>query len=149
MSLPEFGPFPWTDNRRMVIQFLVVVQEFLSKLVESGVDPDGVPIFADELRDSMREAWIEIRPRFEEAEARVLEVPEERLVGYGLAGAQLEFKLNVITWVWQRYLQSGGKDMLRKLLNAIDTLLKSILGVIAVGDAIVEFKESLESSIMD
>jgi hypothetical protein len=68
---------------------------------------------------------------------------------HGLDGAQLRFKLAVVRFLHTRYRAVPGIGRLRRLIESIDTLLKSILGALGAGEGIKEIKEYIEHSLAD
>ena len=97
----------------------------------------------------MREAWPEISERCDWYSQRVSEASEESvpLRRHGLVGFQLEFKFAAIHFIANRFFESEEPSWLKRLLEAIDKLLKSLLQAIPGGEAIAEFKDIVESLI--
>ncbi len=71
-----------------------------------------------------------------------------RIQEHGLSGRHLRFKLEVIRYLNGRYAATG-KGILKKLLDAIDTLLKSIIKAAGLGDAAEKLKDFIKDSIDD
>jgi hypothetical protein len=117
---------PATDPRPVLYQFVISVRDFLDELVREGRDPAGTPLFVERLVEFMRPAWEEGRPIFERLAVAITDASLDRLREHGLSGRQLHFKLEVIRYLNEQYLAIG-KGILKKLLDAIDTLLKSII----------------------
>ena len=67
----------------------------------------------------------------------------------GSMARNLSCKLSAIRFLHNRYLTLAGKGTLRRLIEAIDTLLKSILGALGAGEGIKEIKEYIEHSLSD
>ncbi len=65
----------------------------------------------------------------------------------GLTGPTLAFKLRVVKYFDNRFEQAGGTGLLRKLIEAIDVPLKSILGVVGAHEGIAEIKDALGCSL--
>ena len=76
-------------------------------------------------------------------------INDRAIYEHGLHGAQLRLKFSVIRFLHARYLNIPGVGQLRRLIEAIDTLLKSILGAAGVGEGIKEIKEYIEHSLTD
>lgn len=136
------------DPHDTLRRFVMAVHDFLDELVESNRDPTGQTLFLEQLLDAMRRAWQEVRhdEHFPRAMNRIRELNEEQLRDHGLYGWQLTFKLAVIRLFHGRYL-SVGKGILRKLLDIIDGLLKSILDAIGGHGAIAEIKDFIKDSV--
>ncbi|MBS0223702.1 MAG: hypothetical protein JSR91_23490 [Proteobacteria bacterium] len=137
---------PATDPRPVLYQFVISVRDFLDELVREGRDPTGTPLFVERLLGFMGPAWEEGRPIFEGLAVAISDASPERLREHGLSGRQLGFKLEVIRYLNEQYLASG-KGILRRLLDAIDTLLKSIIKAAGLGDAAEELKDFIKDSI--
>lgn len=68
---------------------------------------------------------------------------------HGLTKAELRFKLNNIFHFWQRFSISSLPEHLRKLIDAILTLLKSLLEALGGDIAISETIEGISDIIAD
>ncbi len=136
------------DPRSTLVHFMWAVHKFLDELVRSNRDPTGRPLFWKQLLKPMRDAWREAEQNhyFSDVESRIRKLTSEKWREHGLYGRQLAFKLAVIRFFLTRY-QSIGKSILRKLLNIIDDLLKSILEAVGGGGAISELKDFIKDSI--
>lgn len=126
--------------RSALVSFVRAVHDFLDELVH---DPRNERLFLEQLLGPMRQAWREVEEQryFADVESGI-----ERLSDHGLFGWQVAFKLAVIRFFYQRYLEVG-KSVLKKLLDIIDDLLKSILDAIGGGGAIAEIKDFIKDSI--
>ena len=138
------------DPRNTLVLFVRAVHDFLGEIVESNHDRFTRPLFWEELLPPMRGAWREVEEHrhFPEVESRIQRLTEAQFRDHGLYGQQLAFKLAVIRFFYGRYL-SFGKGILKKLLDIIDDLLKSILDAIGSGGAISEIKDFIRDSIQD
>lgn len=136
--------------RQLLSDFVLQLRDFLEEIVHSNQDPIGRPLFLEALLGPMREAWIEARdgPLFSDILAGIERIPDSVLNTHGLSGRQLAFKLTVIRFFHARYL-SLGKGILRKLIDIIDTLLKSILAAIGAGEGLAEIKDFIKDSLDD
>lgn len=154
VEFPTFGGDPAEDPRSTLRAFVAALRQFLDELIFENRDPRDEPLFYEALLPSMRPAWEEALPLFEEVLAaigptdRSTRLSNEAIISHGLWGAQLRFKLSVIRYLHGRYLGLG-KRALRRLLEAIDTLLSSILSAIPAGEGIKEIKEYIEHSLDD
>jgi|GEM_PF-2620916 hypothetical protein len=150
----EFPTFDGDDDPPLVLaNFLKAVRKFLAELVETDRDSLGDRLFVRALRNEMLAAWEEAQVHFdlaiERAENSYLRLqPGNALYEHGLYGRQLRFKLAVIRYFYGQYL-SVGKGILKKLIEMIDDLLKSILDAIGAGGAISEIKDFIKDSIDD
>lgn len=146
--MPVEFPTGQGEPRAELVTFVHRVQEFLDELVDSNRDPFGNPLFYPELLELMRGAWGEGRPEVERVAILIRNAPLDRLGQHGLTGRQLRFKLGVIGHFNRLYI-STGKSYLRKLLEVVDILLKSILEAVGAGGALSELKEYIEKSLDD
>jgi hypothetical protein len=144
MDLPEFSGEG--DPRAILIQFVREVQKFLAELVQSNTGPRGESLFHEQLLSPMRAAWAEVQAHFPEVAGRIRDLPDHQIINHGLGGQQLRFKLAVIRWFYGQYL-SVGKGVLKKLIDIIDDLLKSIVEASGFGGAIVEIKDFIKDSV--
>jgi len=146
MDLPEFEFSGEGDPRAILIAFVRQVQKFLHELVQSNRGPRGESLFHEQLLGPMRAAWAEVQPHFPEVAGGIRDLTDEQIRNHGLGGQQLRFKLAVIRFFYGQYL-SVGKGVLKKLIDIIDDLLKSILEAIGGGGAIAEIKDFIKDSV--
>jgi hypothetical protein len=146
LTVPVYDPA--SDPRRILAHFVISVRDFIDELVRENRDPRGRPLFVEGLLEFMRPGWEEGRPIFESLAVAISDARLDRVQEHGLSGQQLRFKLEVIRYLNQRYLAIG-KGILKKLLDAIDTLLKSIIKAAGLGDAAEELKDFIKDSIDD
>ena len=152
VEFPIFSGDPAEDPRATLRNYIETIRQFLDELITGNLDSKGAPLFHEALVPSMRIAWEEALPLFPDlmdairSTDRPSRLSNEAIVSHGLWGAQLRFKLSVIRYLHDRYLASG-KRTLRRLLEAIDTLLGSILAALPYGEGIKEIKEYLEHSL--
>ena len=108
-------------------------------------------MFEAELREEMRAAWNDASPQFEEVAVAVANLPVDSVRRHGLAGPQLRFKLATVRY-WTERLQGGGANagfVLRRLLDAIDTLLDSLLAATCAGSSLKELRDAVRDSVSD
>ncbi len=129
-------------------KFVYGVHDFLSELVRDNADPKGQPLFIEPLLALMRAAWEEGRAIFSRIAEKIETTQMDVLTEHGLATQQLRFKFGTISHFNQAYANTG-KSVLRKLLGAIDTLLRSIIKAAGLGDAAEELKDFIEKNIDD
>lgn len=144
-----FMPFFGDDNRAKLLWFLKFYRTIISELLETGRDVNGRLLFIKELYPLIKGAWKELDNHFSVATTLLMNVPDDRLLMYGLYGAQLDLKISIVTRATEMFRTQGGKSFLRRLLDAIDNLLGSILSAIGAGDALAEVKDCVKDSIDD
>lgn len=101
-----------------------------------------------ELYASFRKAWEELSNSFTLADARqhIQEAKAEFLVKAGLFGAQLDLKLSVLKYrmqQWGKALSKPVSTIAYKVLEAIDTVLDSLVQALGIGEALKEVKDVL------
>ncbi|HET7231404.1 MAG TPA: hypothetical protein VFJ16_15455 [Longimicrobium sp.] len=131
-------------------EFLDRTEQLLNHLVaqaETLSDALGQPIFIQELVPEMKLAWNSAKPRFDTLRDRLKATPVTRLDEYGLTGSERSFKQKIVNYWSKLWGKLPTIDVLRRLLDAIDNLLKSILSAVGLGDALEEFKEGLKHAI--
>jgi hypothetical protein len=147
----SFPPFSGDgDPRPVLVNFLIELKKFLSELVSRGTDEQGSQLFIPSLRGQMQEAWNEFvaENHIENATNSISLLPETAIQDNGLQGKQLQFQLAVINLFNQRYI-AVGKSIIRKLIDILDDLLRSILSAIGGGEAISEIKDFIKDSLDD
>jgi hypothetical protein len=105
-------------------------------------------LFHEGLRSNLQAAWEEVQPLFSEVTTKITNISDANIYDHGLGGAQLRFKLAVVRFFYERYRRVG-TGVVKKLIDIIDTLLKSILEAIGGGGAIAEIKEFIKNSLED
>ena len=151
-EFPIFSGDPAEEPRETLRAFIEALRQFLDELILESKDPRGEPLFYDALRSYMRPAWEESRPLFADL-IEAIRSPDgrsrlsnEAILSRGLWGAQLRFKLSVFRYLHGRHLTLG-KGALRRLLEAIDTLLSSIISAVGGCEGIKEIQEYIEHSL--
>lgn len=143
------NPDVWSKSdyeRKELIEFLFRVEDLLRDLV---LNDDNEKFFEPELIEKMRAAWAEMGPYFSEAHDALAHADAENLRRHGLVGEQLKFKLAVVNHHEKRFKKTKKHRWLRRLLNAMDDFLKSILDAAGVGGAIDELKAMIGRSVKD
>ena len=138
------------DPRPILGIFLKELKKFLNELVSRGTDEQGSQLFIPPLREQMQEAWSEFvaENHIENATNSISNLSDTAIQNNGLQGKQLQFKLAVINFFNQRYI-AVGKSIIRKLIDMLDDLLRSILSAIGGGEAISEIKDFIKDSLDD
>ena|SRR3990172_11063084 len=146
--MPDFGERP--NGRKSIsrlLLFLGGVEEVLSRLVESGRDPLGKPLFIGNVLPQMRAAWAEMPEHFRALRAGVGRLSDTKIRDHGFSPIQLNFKLQVVASWWRRFSENGGRRIALKLLGAIDTVLDSLIDATGLGGAIKEIKDAIAGAI--
>jgi hypothetical protein len=133
-----------TEHEQLV-EFLDSTLDLLEDVVQH---PNNL-IYA-EFQAQLKRAWTEFSQEFDLNEARALvrALSQSRLRSFGLIGEQLKLKLQVITKWTEIFGGKRGKAILKKLLDAIDTLLESLLLAAGLSEALKEIKEAI-SNLLD
>lgn len=124
----------------------------------SGVVPllrslatEHIHLFPPELQEDIGAAWKEFEEDFDEpgfiAAARDIRTPRAKWAG--LYGAQLRLKLAVVGYWRRKWNASVSTRILKKLLDAIDTVLDSLIAATGLGEALKELKDILGNSVDD
>jgi hypothetical protein len=121
-------PTPYAGDA--LVDFVRNVKTWLDELVTLNEDRDGRSLYVQRLWNPLKAAWVEGQGAFEQLARRIGAVGHDTLQSHGLTGAQLRAKLEVIRYHAERYAQVG-KRWLRKALDPIDSLLKSIISAAA------------------
>lgn len=139
------SPFP-NDDRDALKEFVTRTHTLLAEIVAHG-GPVGGPTFVPhDLQPVLREAWPSAAKDLLALHARIAAASDQTLSVHGLTGPSLRFKLGVIQRAWNNFAADKIIKWLRKLLNAIDTLLESIIDALGpTGGAAKELKQALEN----
>lgn len=104
----------------------------------------------------MKEAWGSVSERFYELKENVSQAAMSSLDDHGLTGTELQYKLSVINHAGERFVYFLSRRVvplvgvwLKKLLEALDKFLTSLLDAVGGSGAIGEYKSFMESSIND
>lgn len=143
----EFPVYESGSPRPVLAAYIISTRDFLADLVQQKLHPNGDELFHQELVSPLREAWSEAVPQFQIVANETLRLTDPMLGDCGLFGAQLRFKLSVVRFLHRRYLEIPGVGPLRRLIDAIDTLLESILKAVGVGEGVKEIKDYIKHSL--
>jgi len=161
-------------DRGRILHFASELQSFISELIDE--DRGENIYFVAELYRPMAAAWKLSGQHFQDLYLRIENVGDDELFKHGLRGRELEFKLAVINYLWSKFAdlkelppEEGIKRipwlfwypsvaikasfsnylrwLLKRLLEAIDKLLTSVLDAVGASGAVAEFKDFMESSI--
>ena len=148
--LPGFEETGDAGKRR---DFVLWVRKTLGHLVEQA-DREYSRVFVPALIGPMGDAWREVEPEFEVLAGSVADLTPGQVVRHGLGGAQLDFKLATVRYWAQRFIDQqpialiwSAKRLLWFLLNAINTLLKSLASAVGAGTALQEMKDAIRDAI--
>lgn len=153
----EFPIYDEGPSGVFLSEFVLSVQKFLGEIVERRRDYQGRRLFSEELEEDMNAAWEDGREHFERIAAWAANLPQDRADASGLNGAQLRFKARVINWRKRIFEAIGGGAAFRKLLDAINVLLESIIDALiaafpgheAIGSLVKELKDYIGLATLD
>ena len=147
--MPKPLKFNEDEAKQILIQFINDAYKFIARLVQDEKLYFTVfPNTPGELYGSCREAWEELPQSFtvEEAAEQIIKADGRLLVKAGLFGAQLKFKLAALRHrmsQWARIINRPVSKVAYKVLEAIDTVLDSLVQALGVGEALKEVKDVL------
>ncbi len=128
------------ELRREFIEWLrTALREIVAGRHQDLVVPD--------LRASIQSLWEAGESRFEGLASAVTDISPRNVERYGVGGQELRSKLEIVAYWWARFLGRGTVEILRRALEAVDTLLESILGALGAGDAIAELKDGIRNAL--
>ena len=146
-----------SDNAKSAIyEFVEETFHFLGQLY---AEPYGVGdeeddetvrlLILKDMVDPLKNAWNEFSSDFDsdESRKRIFATENDVLQNHGLYGHQLSAKLQLVALRRERFFSKRKKKFLLWLLDAIDTLLKSIISATGIDAALEEIKEVLRNSI--
>lgn len=130
-------------------QFVSALWDLLHRVVEGGADFQGQPLFEPVLQERMYPALMDTRPHFDRLQAEIPEIDAGRISDHALEGQPLRFKLSVVRHWYDRFVIAGGTGLFRRLLDALEGLLDSIIDAAQLGGAVKEIKEAIRNSTSD
>ncbi len=149
LPVPEVDPAP-----AEAIEYLVNVVEWISdffRLVSEESRPGGSirHLFVDELIEHLEPSLVELKGDgiFQSALESVGNMDQQTIQLHGLYGSQLVWKLKNINHWLQRFLDEQTRHLLERLLDAIDSLLQSLLESFPGGAAISELIEAIKNAM--
>lgn len=146
MPIPIFPNLDGQDDPSKRSHFAGWVLGALNSLAEE----EYRELFVDDLYDSMAAAWADAGAQFDWLPAAVAELRPDQVANHGLGGDQLSFKLATVRYWATRFLEAPlalRSRLLRRLLDAIDTLLESLLDALGVGSSLKEMKDAIRDSV--
>ena len=87
--------------------------------------------------------------RFSELTRAIRETDLNVLSSHGLLGAELSLKLATANTWYERFIAFPGMGIFKRVIDAIDTLLDSIIAAVGSGGAIKELKDTLRNILND
>ena len=153
MELYEFGTGS-TDRQRLA-HCIDTLNVFLDEILRENRERQ---YFIPGFEEAYLSAWEELQLHFLESKETILKDRNIKLYDHGLYGRQLDFKFAVINHFSRLFFEAASNTrepskrvngILKKLLETIDKLLRSIFDAIGAGGAIGEFKDFLETLVDD
>jgi hypothetical protein len=143
----------YNNDRERIFGFVANVYHWLSacyngESLSYGMQPAFPVIYVrGEFQPNAREAWREFSEHtpLSTFEAAIKRASDRDLESHGMVGSQLSYKLQVIEYIKEKAFHFSGWK--KKLLDAIDTFLDSILSALGVGEALKELKDALVGSL--
>lgn len=132
------------DDREALVDFLIQVKRFIWSIAfDHYLDQYEWASFEDDDLTVFQEAALEYREsgNFELLISRVIQMSDRRLALHGLTTRQLFAKRTMIRRGEQRFLDRPSGRLFRRLLQAVDVLLDSILNAVPAGTALSELKD--------
>ena len=143
MPIPEPNFLDGSDAEKRAA-FITWVERVLTQIV-THPEEWNIPL---QLRAPMTAAFNQVRPLFEDLAPFAADIGLRGVEEHGLGGDQLEFKLRTVEFWANRVNQANfGTGLIRRLLDAIDTLLDSILDALGIGGSIQEIKDAIRDAI--
>ncbi len=147
--MPKLQKFNEDESKQMLIQFISEAYGFIARLIQDEKLYFSIfPSAPKELYGSCREAWGELPHSFtiEGATRQIKNASGGLLVKAGLFGAQLKLKLEALRYRMSQWTKSISRPVSKvayKVLEAIDTVLDSLVQALGVGEALKEAKDVL------
>jgi hypothetical protein len=137
------------EAKEKLQDFIELTHSLIHHLVYEGFDVNGRPFFFEDLIIEIREAGDEFEKDFEVDQAlkQIQETAPQKLQKSGLYGKQLHLKLSVVKKWKERFSRRRVKRILLELLDAVDTVLDSLLAVTGIDQALKEIKDILRNAI--
>ncbi|MEY2484155.1 MAG: hypothetical protein QOK24_2683 [Verrucomicrobiota bacterium] len=139
------------DAHNKLRDFLNFVYNLLRDIARRGRNPRDQPLFLEEIRPLIEDAWVEFETDFDldESFGRIERLEPSDLRSHGLYGKQLELKLRVVDVQNALFQKFGGGKLFKTLIKAIDTLLESLFGATGIDGAMKEIKDVLGDSVAE
>ncbi|MCB0200013.1 MAG: hypothetical protein KDI03_08070 [Anaerolineae bacterium] len=135
-------------DRERLVTFLRQTHSLLRELyLEDVRDAVGRPLAPRDLKPLLERAWTEFAQSFNPpgtknvAEQRIRDLSRDQMTAFGLYGAQLELKLEIIDRLRDIWEKLRTIKSLKALLDAIDVLLDSLIKAARIDEALKELKD--------
>jgi hypothetical protein len=146
--MAAFPSYSDGDPRQALQQFILGIGQLLDELLIEKTSRYS-SLFVDQLLPLVREAWLFSRDRVGATAESAFTIHDDVLANHDLQGPPLKAKLGIVRYYYDQFVQSGAAHILKRLLGAIDTLLKSFGQASGVGGFLEELKETTENIIED
>lgn len=145
-----------SDDKEKLVEFATSLYAWLDAcyLGESRIKSmeNGWPVVRPyaQLRTLGSRAWVELKESYPLSAfiGSIRDIPDDRLRAHGLSGAQLNYKFAVIGFVADKLgkLKFPARHRAR-VIDAIDTVLDSLIDATGIGTALKEIKDMLRHQI--
>lgn len=151
MWFDHLGQAPET-GRNELHAFMAAVRNFLHDVLRDRENFGFLWNLDPELERLAQETFeTDIQQGFGEMEKGIYEAQDRRLHGHGLLGRPLRFKLRVVAALgrrWERVRgQFSARAWFKRMVDAIDALLDSLIEAVGAGGVIKEFKDALAALV--
>ncbi|MXW19624.1 MAG: hypothetical protein F4Y00_07705 [Bacteroidetes bacterium SB0662_bin_6] len=149
MPMPPTPNYPDLTDPDRLSEFVLWVRGVLDCLTDEEQEDEYGDLFIPDLRYLMRKSFQDAYAHFQDVANSANGMEEHIASRHGLVGTQLIFKLTVVKYWAGQFGQQGGPSLLRRFLNAINTLLGSIASALpgSAAGMILELKDAIENSI--
>jgi hypothetical protein len=144
----SFAELDYREPQAALEGFVLNLRELLDELIREQHSLAGEPLFWPQLTEALREAWETEKERFEPVARLARDLTYSTLEGHGLQGSALRLKLAVVDF-WHRRYRAVGKTALRRLIEALNDLLKSYLAAVGANEVLAEIKDFVRNCLLD
>lgn len=144
----SFAELDYREPQVALEGFVLNLRDFLDELIREQHSLAGEPLFWPQLTDALGEAWDAEMTRFEPIARLARDLTDSVLDDHGLQGSALRLKLAVVDF-WHRRYRAVGKTALRRLIEALNDLLKSYLAAVGANEALAEIKDFVRNCLLD
>jgi hypothetical protein len=137
------------EARDQMFSFIQEVHDIVGRTANEPYDQRGRLLVLEEMEGELKEAWQSFNEDFswDRVKDAIYGAPDEHLQNHGLYGAQLRAKFNLVRSRIRRYFDGITKKKLLQLIDAMDTVLDSIIAATGMDGAIKEMKDLLRNSV--
>lgn len=134
------------NDKEKLINFLQKTHEFIQYLYNNASEilpADSDTSFIIET-DILANAWNQFDETFniESEIEKIRSASDQTLIDHGLFGAQLTLKLTIIEKFYETWNSTKLHKFLKKLIDAIDNLLDSMIEAFSINGALKELKDA-------